>query len=101
MSAHEYQNQYQKKLKKLNNEEFIEVFNRSLHTAPCYGVIIQAHQGALLNEFERREIDYSTICNGNSVPFSKKVKLEGNHLLLPDSTALPYHPQQRSAIGLP
>jgi hypothetical protein len=82
MSAHEYRIRFEKELKKLNNEEFIVVFNRCLHTARCYGVIIQARQNGFLNELERRNIDYSAIRNENSITFSKKVELVEDKLHL-------------------
>lgn len=65
------QNEFIKKLNKMNDEQLIDSFNKDVSNMGWVGARARFHS-ALHEEFENRGFDYSIIGNKNSLSFSKK-----------------------------
>ena len=55
--------------------ELVSSFNREVHNKGLAGMRVY-HDRALIDEFIRRGIDVSCVCDGNSINFNHQVRFE-------------------------
>ena len=82
-----YKDDFLSTLQELSDTELIDVYNST--SGRFFNAILQIQYNSIISELERRDIDFSAICNdippgspGFAVSFNKTVRLEGKKMMI-------------------
>jgi uncharacterized protein (DUF2164 family) len=73
-NSNQYKKEYQIQLKKLTNNELVEQFNSKVGIQ-YFNFGIQGFMGAMREELQGREINYTEIGNEKTISYANKIKI--------------------------